>query len=224
MAAFTMKRSSQQTPYDHQDAPRSYQYNNYKHARTDRGSDVSMSAAPDRHAEQPLRTLHVSGWRNSKASSNPDGGVAALIAFIERRATISKQKHNTSHGRRQGAPVQIQSHTVNNGTLTIQVVKSDYIATINLSGYDFAGTPITIEADAPKQAEEMEDVEMPDSDPEEDRKEEMRREEMVKRVMEATRMRKEYAVMCLEAGDWDWDKASAIYAEKKDQIPADAFM
>ena len=34
-----------------------------------------------------LQQISVTGWRRSKAASNPDGGVNDLLAFLERKAT-----------------------------------------------------------------------------------------------------------------------------------------
>lgn len=36
-----------------------------------------------------LQQISVTGWRRSKAASNPDGGVSDLLAFLERKATAS---------------------------------------------------------------------------------------------------------------------------------------
>ena len=39
-------------------------------------------------APRGLEEVRVTGWKGSKASSNPDGGVTSLVAFLEKRATL----------------------------------------------------------------------------------------------------------------------------------------
>lgn len=184
-----------------------------------------------------LKKLHITGWKASKASTNEDGGVQALVAFIEKKATDRKIKHNKSQGFSTGGPVKVRSHTVNNDTITIEVTKSDYAATIRLNGYEFAGAPITIESDARRQGKE-EDMDMSNSDEETGLQvapaggavqqgevtDEERRTLMLQEVMKQTNMTEEYARLCLEAGEWDWERAGALYVERREQLPAEAFM
>ena len=179
----------------------------------------------------------MTGWKDSKAAENEDHGVAALIGFIERRATISKDKHNTSKGFRQGAPVKIRNHSVNNDVLSIEVTRSDYAATIRLSGYEFAGAIITIESGARREGKE-DDVDMSGSDVEvgpqstavegapgvAGMSEEERKQAMLAEVMKQTGMNETYARFCLEAGEWDWDRAGQLYVERREQLPAEAFV
>jgi len=56
--------------------------------------DARPASAPSAGSVQ----LRVTGWRNSKAATNDDGGVAAVVTFLERRAGISSKKHNKSKG------------------------------------------------------------------------------------------------------------------------------
>jgi hypothetical protein len=56
--------------------------------------DARPASAP---TSAPVQ-LHVTGWRNSKAATNDDGGVSAITSFLERRAGISNKKHSKGKG------------------------------------------------------------------------------------------------------------------------------
>lgn len=43
----------------------------------------------DRSIEKELTQISVRGFRNSKAASNPDGGIKDLLAFLERKASAA---------------------------------------------------------------------------------------------------------------------------------------
>lgn len=47
----------------------------------------------DRTRDGGLVRLTVRGWKDSKASSNADGGIESLIGFIERKATSLAEQH-----------------------------------------------------------------------------------------------------------------------------------
>ncbi len=52
-------------------------------------SKIIREAASQGRGQDKREALHqisVTGWRGSKAASNPDGGVGDLLAFLERKA------------------------------------------------------------------------------------------------------------------------------------------
>lgn len=55
-----------------------------------------------------MKNLIVTGWEKSKAASNEDGGVSDIIAFLERRGTMSMAKWATSKGMTSRAPIKIR--------------------------------------------------------------------------------------------------------------------
>lgn len=49
-------------------------------------------------------------------------------------------------------------------------------------------------------------------------------EAMITYVIEATRLKRELAIQCLEAGAWNIETAAQLFNAQKDNLPADAFM
>ena len=45
-----------------------------------------------------LKEIVVTGWKESKAASNDDGGIGALVAFLERRGTMNYEKWIAAKG------------------------------------------------------------------------------------------------------------------------------
>lgn len=50
------------------------------------------SQANIRQARGGLEQVSVTGWKQSKAASNPDGGIESLIAFLEKKITPQDSK------------------------------------------------------------------------------------------------------------------------------------
>lgn len=181
--------------------------------------------------QQPLRQARVTGWRNSTASSDKDGGVEALIGFIERRATINKNKHADNKGFNRGAPVKVRDWQVEgDDSLLIGVLQKDIAGIIHVNDCKFAG--VVIQVTAIEQAMETANTnptpapapaggDIPALNgltPEQIN--------LVAEVSKQTNMTPEYARMCLEQGEWNWDKAGAMFMEAKNNgsIPPEAFI
>ncbi|KAK4180393.1 putative mRNA export factor mex67 [Triangularia setosa] len=77
-------------------------------------------------------TLKILGIKNSKAASNPDGGVKSLLQFIERKA--DKHKH-----------IVLGRGTLEGDYVWVKANKDDVASIMHLNGYSYAGAPITIE-------------------------------------------------------------------------------
>lgn len=54
--------------------------------------------------------------------------------------------------------------------------------------------------------------------------EQQKKEEMIAFVQQATRLNRDYAVQCLEAGQWNLQQASDLFAQSKDTLPPEAFV
>ncbi|KAL2020853.1 hypothetical protein VTK56DRAFT_7844 [Thermocarpiscus australiensis] len=80
-------------------------------------------------------TLKISGLRNSKAASNPDGGLRSLMDFLERKAARQK-------------PITIGRGVINGDYVWLSVNKDDAPHLLRLNGYTYAGAPLTIEETA----------------------------------------------------------------------------
>ncbi|KAK4197769.1 putative mRNA export factor mex67 [Triangularia verruculosa] len=83
-------------------------------------------------SRQPKVTLKILGVKQSKAASNPDGGVRSLLSFIERKADKDK-KVVLGRGILEGDYVWVKAN------------KDDLTSIMHLNGYQYAGANITIE-------------------------------------------------------------------------------
>ncbi|KAK0729390.1 hypothetical protein B0T21DRAFT_291827 [Apiosordaria backusii] len=77
-------------------------------------------------------TLKILGIKNSKAASNPDGGVKSLLEFIERKADKDKK-------------IILGRGTLEGDYVWVKANKDDVASIMRLNGYSYAGAPITIE-------------------------------------------------------------------------------
>jgi nuclear RNA export factor len=53
--------------------------------------------------------------------------------------------------------------------------------------------------------------------------EQQRKEEMILYVQRETNLKRDYAVQCLEAGQWNLEQAGALFAQNRDALPAEAY-
>ena len=53
--------------------------------------------------------------------------------------------------------------------------------------------------------------------------EQQRKEEMIAYVQHETNLTRDYAVQCLEAGQWNLEQAGALFAQSRDSLPAEAY-
>ncbi|KAF2432913.1 NTF2-like protein [Tothia fuscella] len=82
----------------------------------------------------PLVQLRVTGWTKSRLAGSSDGGVSALIKFLERRATIAQNKNAESKG------------TKKEGDAVIIFVPTDDVKSIlSANGYEWSGVNVHIE-------------------------------------------------------------------------------
>lgn len=56
--------------------------------------DEASGRGNGRGRKDGLVQISVRGWKESKAASNPDGGVKDLVAFLERKATVPNTSAN----------------------------------------------------------------------------------------------------------------------------------
>ncbi|KAJ5094642.1 hypothetical protein N7456_010503 [Penicillium angulare] len=83
-----------------------------------------------------LEQFSITGWKNSKAASNRDGGVESLTAFLERRLNALTKS---------GPRAKISKSRVEGDTLVVSVRSELADRMIRINGNTFAGTTITIE-------------------------------------------------------------------------------
>jgi nuclear RNA export factor len=88
-----------------------------------------------------LVDVTIGGWKNSLASSNDDGGVSSLVAFLEKRFTIFQNKGHTTPPK---PPYKIKKHRTEGDNLIISIPSSDITTFLRLDGYEFARSKITV--------------------------------------------------------------------------------
>ncbi|KAK4565454.1 nuclear mRNA export, poly(A)+RNA binding protein [Recurvomyces mirabilis] len=117
--------------------------------------DVSMKEGRISVTRGGLVGLKVSGWNKSKAADNADGGVSALIKWLEKKASskLGSRARN----------VKIKKSYVEGSDLIIKVPSEDANALVRMNGYGWAGSTVSITrtdgaasdtAGPPSQAEE----------------------------------------------------------------------
>ncbi|KAF2498307.1 hypothetical protein BU16DRAFT_427994, partial [Lophium mytilinum] len=101
---------------------------------------------PDRQSS--LVELQVTGWVNSKASSNEDRGVSSLITFLERHAT-KRSAIFRQRGGKAATGSRINRSRVEGDILHIFVPQQEYEAYSRLNNFVFAGKPIIVTCENP---------------------------------------------------------------------------
>ncbi|EAS33858.2 mRNA export factor mex67 [Coccidioides immitis RS] len=87
--------------------------------------------------DRGLSQLKVRGWKASRAASNPDGGVESLIAFLEKKATPPDPNS--------GVRLKIIKSRVEGDALVVSVRPEQVDWVLRISGFSFAGAPLTVE-------------------------------------------------------------------------------
>ncbi|KAK4188377.1 putative mRNA export factor mex67 [Podospora australis] len=87
---------------------------------------------PKSHYNNNKTTLKILGLKNSKAATNPDGGVKSLLEFLERKADKEKK-------------VVLGRGVLDGDYVWVKANKDDLPSILHLNGYTYAGAPITIE-------------------------------------------------------------------------------
>ncbi|KZF25943.1 hypothetical protein L228DRAFT_264380 [Xylona heveae TC161] len=84
-----------------------------------------------------LDQVSVRGLKQSKAASNPDGGLKDLLAFLERKATGPDTPAREA--------VRIRKSRTEGEAVIVSVRPEDVPKLLRISSYTFAGVPLTIE-------------------------------------------------------------------------------
>ena len=98
-----------------------------------RRTDTSMTDAPPMTSQPQLTPLRVTGWHQSTAVNNPDGGISALKAFLERKASPHR-----------GPNYKIVQSTRDGNALLVSVESSLAQRFKHLHGFKFAGSVLEI--------------------------------------------------------------------------------
>lgn len=99
-----------------------------------RGGRHNRSNAPHAAVADEFQTLVVRGWQQSKATSNPDGGVESLLMFLEKKASP-----------RNGPLYKAWDPEVVGDSLEIAVKEGSVDSYLHLNGFTWAGTTISVE-------------------------------------------------------------------------------
>lgn len=86
----------------------------------------------DNKARFSRATFKIYGLKNSLAMTNDDGGLGALVSFIERKNTYDTKQMKVLRSFKDGDCVWVSVH------------KDDASGVLRLNGYEFAGTTITV--------------------------------------------------------------------------------
>ncbi|KAJ5735011.1 nuclear mRNA export poly(A)+RNA binding protein [Penicillium malachiteum] len=89
-----------------------------------------------KNTANPLEEISISGWKESTAAKNRDGGVSNLVSFIERKMIANA---------RSGTRPKVTKSRVEGDTLVVSVRPEWASYVTNLNGAQFAGTIITVE-------------------------------------------------------------------------------
>lgn len=116
-----------------------------KHVASDSSQGGPIRAAKSRPTPQGhLVELKVTGWTNSKASTQDDRGVSSLIGFLERHAS-KRGSLFTQKGRNPAHTTRIKKSKVEGDVLFIYVPTEEVSAYAKVDGFVFAGKNIKIE-------------------------------------------------------------------------------
>ncbi|KAJ9288633.1 hypothetical protein DTO027B5_8521 [Paecilomyces variotii] len=97
------------------------------------------SQANIRQARGGLEQASVTGWKQSKAASNPDGGLESLVAFLEKKITPQDSKAPNS------ARAKITKSRVEGDSLIVSIRPELLDRMLQINGFTFAGAPLTIQ-------------------------------------------------------------------------------
>ncbi|KAF1989731.1 hypothetical protein K402DRAFT_401827 [Aulographum hederae CBS 113979] len=110
-------------------------------------SNKQSAAAPTKSiggSNRMLQQLRITNWKGSGASTNADGGVDALIKFLEKRGNTNMKRH--AENRKIGfTPVKIKKYQVEGDALIIWVLPSEFVSFLKIDGYQFVGVNISVQ-------------------------------------------------------------------------------
>ncbi|PGH18631.1 hypothetical protein AJ79_00410 [Helicocarpus griseus UAMH5409] len=101
------------------------------------------------HERQGLAQVSIRGWKQSKAASNPDGGIESLIAFLEKRA-LPPSNDTAAHSR-----IKISKSRVEGDAFVISVRPEQVPWLLRINGYTFAQEPLIIQEYRPSSANHL---------------------------------------------------------------------
>ena len=90
--------------------------------------------------KQRRHQIYVSGWRECKAASNPDGCIKQLREFIERKATTQREKVSSSQRK-----IRITSARVIGDDYIISALPEDVEFILKLNNFKFVDVELSIE-------------------------------------------------------------------------------
>ncbi|KAI9687097.1 MAG: nuclear mRNA export, poly(A)+RNA binding protein [Bathelium mastoideum] len=93
-------------------------------------------------------SVRITGWNKSNSSTNSDGGLSALISWLERRVNISIKKRTAP---RKTAPPRTfklapNKYHLDGDALIISASSADQSHLLHLNDFEFAGVKIKVEA------------------------------------------------------------------------------
>ncbi|ODH50913.1 hypothetical protein GX48_02873 [Paracoccidioides brasiliensis] len=102
-------------------------------------SQANVRQGRPRTQEKGLVQMTVRGWKQSRAASNPDGGIESLISFLEKKA-LPPHHDTASHSR-----LKISKSRVEGDAFVISVRPEQVPWVLRINGFSFVGQPLTIE-------------------------------------------------------------------------------
>ncbi|PKS07922.1 hypothetical protein jhhlp_006532 [Lomentospora prolificans] len=103
-------------------------------------SRISNVSTRSQRTPTTLVWLKVKGLKESKAASNPGGGVKDLLHFLERKATSLANRTNNR-------PVAIKQHREQGEFVLVAAPKEDAEELLKVNSFTFAGVTLTVEID-----------------------------------------------------------------------------
>ncbi|KAF4636361.1 hypothetical protein G7Y89_g1743 [Cudoniella acicularis] len=103
-----------------------------------RGIGAKQANVLESRITAPGSQLQVDGLNESKAASNPDGGLESLLAFLERKASALDSKSNRA--------IKIKKSLKKGDSVIITANPEDIAAIQKLDSFSFAGSVLRIQA------------------------------------------------------------------------------
>ncbi|KAJ5703358.1 nuclear mRNA export poly(A)+RNA binding protein [Penicillium malachiteum] len=98
--------------------------------------ESQVNVRSGKNTTNPLEEICISGWKESTAAKNRDGGVSNLVSFIERKMIANAKS---------GTRPKVTKSRVEGDTLVVSVRPEWASHVTMLNGFKFAGAPIIVE-------------------------------------------------------------------------------
>ncbi|KAF2754201.1 hypothetical protein EJ05DRAFT_152509 [Pseudovirgaria hyperparasitica] len=92
-----------------------------------------------------IKSVKVSGWKNSKASTNEDGGVHSLLTFLEKKVTTNLTKKSISNGNRKPVQVSLKKYHIDGDAVIISTTPDVGASLCVMNKWVWAGVNLQIE-------------------------------------------------------------------------------